>query len=747
MESGEELIDCAVCDEDEREAEEQRPPKKPRTDGRANAPTVYDVDGVEDAEQRLVEGWPVPVDGERRAGPGSGHGSGRTRRMARSATAPAETSDTLGGASSSALTDTKQKRTRVRIVCAWSGCAKLARGGAGSTCIVHGGGHRCAEPGCKTSAEGVPDEDGNRWCTAHGGGHRCAEPGCKTSARAVPDEDGNRWCTAHGGGHRCAEPGCKTSARAVPDEDGNRWCKAHSVEAVARREEKARLRALLERILAAPSMGLLALLQCLEGEDALPCGHGFNGCYVRMFKHARGRPVPDDAPRGAEASASSDGVDALVAASEDGEAEMDDAAPQLADGAPMLSLEAASEDDDVASLMRETSADAEEALGLLSRFRRRLLDLGPLGRGLTAELARVEQAMHRVITVEATLAAADAARTMDAATLVGVARAGAESLRACFEGRASTGSTVPAVATPAESAAEEQAGARPMMEEASAAATPTSEAGPCFAQRPLVILKCMRHSAYSDGPSKDPRQRACAERSPGDRLWSLGSLQPYDPNSWTLTGADSMYAQYISWPSSEPLPPQFVDSPGSHVRIEVGTDIVAACAPFAVATRAHAGRLGMSPEAIERVVTLNMSACVAACCSLEMHPGKGAPDRAQILRVECYGNGVDDEDAAAGPKHVDHANRPLYLGMRLGHLYLQKYGHPGGSSWGLTIRGAGRGHVLVRAVAHGGGVVEPSMTHWALTVATAVRLTQPVAFHEPTCVGDVFTSQLVRLVL
>ena len=717
MESGEELIDCAVCDEDEREAEEQRPPKKPRTDGRANAPTVYDVDGVEDAEQRLVEGWPVPVDGERRAGPGSGHGSGRTRRMARSATAPAETSDTLGGASSSALTDTKQKRTRVRIVCAWSGCAKLARGGAGSTCIVHGGGHRCAEPGCKTSAEGVPDEDGNRWCTAHGGGHRCAEPGCKTSARAVPDEDGNRWC------------------------------KAHSVEAVARREEKARLRALLERILAAPSMGLLALLQCLEGEDALPCGHGFNGCYVRMFKHARGRPVPDDAPRGAEASASSDGVDALVAASEDGEAEMDDAAPQLADGAPMLSLEAASEDDDVASLMRETSADAEEALGLLSRFRRRLLDLGPLGRGLTAELARVEQAMHRVITVEATLAAADAARTMDAATLVGVARAGAESLRACFEGRASTGSTVPAVATPAESAAEEQAGARPMMEEASAAATPTSEAGPCFAQRPLVILKCMRHSAYSDGPSKDPRQRACAERSPGDRLWSLGSLQPYDPNSWTLTGADSMYAQYISWPSSEPLPPQFVDSPGSHVRIEVGTDIVAACAPFAVATRAHAGRLGMSPEAIERVVTLNMSACVAACCSLEMHPGKGAPDRAQILRVECYGNGVDDEDAAAGPKHVDHANRPLYLGMRLGHLYLQKYGHPGGSSWGLTIRGAGRGHVLVRAVAHGGGVVEPSMTHWALTVATAVRLTQPVAFHEPTCVGDVFTSQLVRLVL
>ena len=412
----------------------------------------------------------------------------------------------------------------------------------------------------------------------------------------------------------------------------------------------------------------------------------------------------------------------------------------------MLSLEAAPEGDDVASLMRETSADAEEALGLLSRLRRRLLDLGPLGRGLTDELARVEQAMHRVITVEATLAAADAARGADAATLDEEARAVAESLRACFEGRASTGSTVPAVATPVESAAEEQAGARPMMAEAWAAATPTSEAGPCLAQRANVILQCMRHSAYTEKVSNDTRQQACADQSPGDRLLSLDGLQPYDPRSWQPTGLFSMYAQYISWPSSKPLPSQFDDGPGNHVRLEVGDDIVAACAPFEVAIRAHAGRLGMSPEAIERVVTLNMSACVAACGSLEMHPGEGAPDRAQILRVECYGNGVDDGDAAAGKTHVDHANRPLYLDMRLGHLYLQKYGHPGGPSWGLTIRGAGRGHLLVRAVAHGGGDVGPSMTEWALTVAKAVRLS-PQAFHEPTCVGDVFTSRLVRLVL
>ena len=712
-----ELIDCAVpgavpgavCDEDEQEAEEQRPPKKPRMVGRANAPTIYDVDEVEDAVLRLVEGWPVPVDGERRAGSGSGsgHGSGPKKRKARSDTAPADTSVTLGGASSSALTDIKQKRTRVRLVCARSGCAKFARGGAGST------------------------------CKAHGGGARCAKHGCKTSARSVLDEDGNRWCHAHGGGYRCAETGCETSARGVLDEDGNRWCIAHSVEAVARREEEARARALLQRILAAPSAGPLPLLQLLDGEALLPrCAYGVTGCYVRMFKHARGRPVPDDASSGAGASASSDGVDALEAASEDDEAEMDDAAPQLVDGAPMLSLEAAPEGDDVASLMRETSADAEEALGLLSRLRRRLLDPGPLGRGLTDELARVEQAMHRVITVEATLAAADAAGTMDAATLDREARAGAESLRACFEGRASTGSTVPAVATPVESAAEEQAGA-----------TPTSEAGPCLAQRANVILKCIRHSAYPEKVSKDTRQQACADQSPGDRLLSLGSLQPYDPRSWQPTGPLSMYAQYISWPSSKPLPSQFDDCPGDHVRLEVGDDIVAACAPFEVAIRAHAGRLGMSPEAIERVVTLNMSACVAACGSLEMHPGEGAPDRAQILRVECYGNGVDDKDAAAGKMHVDHADRPLYTDMRLGHLYLQKYGHAGRLSWGLSIRGAGRGHLLVRAVAHGGGDVKPpSMTKWALTVAKALRLS-PQAFHEPTCVGDVFTSRLVRLVL
>ena len=114
--------------------------------------------------------------------------------------------------------------------------------------------------------------------------------------------------------------------------------------------------------------------------------------------------------------------------------------------------------------------------------------------------------------------------------------------------------------------------------------------------------------------------------------------------------------------------------------------------------------------------------------------------------VECYGNGVDDEDAASGPMHVFHGDQKLYTALHLGHLYLQKYGHCGRPSWGLTIRGAGRGHLLVRAVARGGGDGEPSMTEWALTVAHALDLS-PQEFHEPTRVGDVFTSRLVRLVL
>ena len=79
--------------------------------------------------------------------------------------------------------------------------------------------------------------------------------------------------------------------------------------------------------------------------------------------------------------------------------------------------------------------------------------------------------------------------------------------------------------------------------------------------------------------------------------------------------------------------------------------------------------------------------------------------------------------------------------VRPGHLYLQRYGHPGGptSSWGMSLRGAGRGKLLVRAVARDGGVVELGMTDWALTVAAALGMT-PREFHEPSRVGPSATS-------
>ena len=125
-------------------------------------------------------------------------------------------------------------------------------------------------------------------------------------------------------------------------------------------------------------------------------------------------------------------------------------------------------------------------------------------------------------------------------------------------------------------------------------------------------------------------------------------------------------------------------------------DIVAACAPFANAIRAHAGRLGLRPEVIERILTLNMSACVAACCFLEMPSGEGAPDRMRISRLECYGNAVDDEDAAAGPMHVHHGNQKLYTDMRLGHLYLQKYGHRGRLRYAMRLTPTGVLHGRVR---------------------------------------------------
>ena len=59
----------------------------------------------------------------------------------------------------------------------------------------------------------------------------------------------------------------------------------------------------------------------------------------------------------------------------------------------------------------------------------------------------------------------------------------------------------------------------------------------------------------------------------------------------------------------------------------------------------------------------------------------------------------------------------LYNAMSPGHLYLQRYGHPGGADWGMSLRGAGRGKLLVRAVELGAGRelggTEMGMSAWA----------------------------------
>eukprot|EP00900_Chrysochromulina_parva_P018301 jgi/Chrpa1/26472/Chrysochromulina_OHIO_Genome00027592-RA len=229
----------------------------------------------------------------------------------------------------------------------------------------------------------------------------------------------------------------------------------HSAEAVALRPRLARWREQQQPLVCqAAAKGPLPLLRLLDGfVDQLPA-RGISTALERALRFARrGLDSTDEPPDGdAESSVPSIADELEVSPSEDDESELDD-------GGPVFD-EAASELAETSSPEPMTSAGATEALGILGRLRPRL----PLGKMLAAEVARLEVDLHRVITVEATLSAADAARGVDAATLDKEGRAGAESLRACFEGRASTGSTVPAVAT--------------------LAATPTSEAGPCFAQRP-----------------------------------------------------------------------------------------------------------------------------------------------------------------------------------------------------------------------------------------------------------------------
>jgi hypothetical protein len=304
------------------------------------------------------------------------------------------------------------------------------------------------------------------------------------------------------------------------------------------------------------------------------------------------------------------------------------------------------------------------------------------------------------------------------------------------------------VATLAEAPAEEQeAGGEPMVDvEAWAAATPSSEGGGRLREKDgRWLIRVKRHTTYSES-SADAEQERLRLLSPDDRMLFLGGRRPGDSDTWDGTGdgSQALFSQFVSLPLSDALPAHIEAVEGCWVRLEAGADILAACEPFAAAIRAHADSLDMDAVDRERAVALNMSACLAACGSFEM---QGAKAYYRMLRVECYGG--NGEESAANKRHRESVTLPVYNAMRTGHLYLQRYGHPGGRpSWGMSLRGAGRGKVLVRAVARvgGDGEGELGMTEWALTVAEALGL-KPEEFHEPTCVGDVFTSQLVRLVL
>mgnify|MGYP003637293126 CR=1 FL=1 len=92
--------------------------------------------------------------------------------------------------------------------CSEIGCKSSAiEGYVYDKCKRHGGGSRCSEIGCKSSTENRADK-----CIRHGGGVRCSEIGCKSSSRAPGDK-----CKRHGGGRRCIEVGCNTASRMSSD--------------------------------------------------------------------------------------------------------------------------------------------------------------------------------------------------------------------------------------------------------------------------------------------------------------------------------------------------------------------------------------------------------------------------------------------------------------------------------------------------------------------------------------------------
>ena len=130
-------------------------------------------------------------------------------------------------------------------------------------------------------------------------------------------------------------------------------------------------------------------------------------------------------------------------------------------------------------------------------------------------------------------------------------------------------------------------------------------------------------------------------------LDSLDGRDPSDRATWdgTGSGAEALYGQYVRVPEGVALPAHLRDCPGCCVQLQAGDDIVAACQlTFAADIRAHATRLGLSDEDRERIVALNMAACIAVCGFFSMAAG----DRVRITRMECYGGDLE-ESASTTP--------------------------------------------------------------------------------------------------
>ena len=200
----------------------------------------------------------------------------------------------------------------------------------------------------------------------------------------------------------------------------------------------------------------------------------------------------------------------------------------------------------------------------------------------------------------------------------------------CFEGRASTPTTVAAAVAVA------------VAGEASA-----TEAGRVCVRAACTLVRCKRHTAFPEAAGMDPVQNRLRLRSPDDRMLGLDGRDPSDRATWdgTGSGAEALYGQYVRVPEGVALPAHLRDCPGCCVQLQAGDDIVAACQPtFAADIRAHATRLGLSDEDRERIVALNMAACIAVCGFFSMAAG----DRVRITRMECYGGDLE-ESASTTP--------------------------------------------------------------------------------------------------